>query len=823
MCILKRNIKRLLLVLVAFALSFGLIGCKEQEKEPTLQETLESAVGSIVMENIATLASNLVLPEKAGGEYDIVWTISESEYAIITTNRSGAPMIKVSRPESAEGYKAFVVTATISKDGATASREWEGYVKPLAEGIQVMTAAEIKAADVNTKVLITGKVLIVCKSAGFWVADETGAVYVYGSVGDVQPGDTVIVTGDKTFYYSLTEIENPGITIDEEGDGTYPYAEVATVGTVDEIFTFESTDQSKYGKVMTIEGTVVDDPQGAYTYGIQDFKSGKAVTVYDSNTNKDALDKLKEMKGQYIKATVVVYDFHSNGYWRVLAIASEIEAAEIPVMSDQEKVATTKEQLTSSFDGKTIFADIALPTTNDFEGLTISWASDKPEVLSAAGVKGTSSEIENVVKLTATITSGTVTDTVEVSINVFMLAKTNVKYALYTCDLGGATVWLEGKIVALDVDGYFYLADEAGVIYVRTKLPEGVVLGDSVKVIGNTTTYTSSGKQYTRQMTATSIAKLETEVTPIAAIPATIADFPVLEAENKVLTELANAQIKGNSAYGKIIEITGYVQTRGSYGNIYLCETAEETSTGIYYYYKSIDQDAIKALAGKLVKFTCVVYDASGSDGWRLGSCLSYEEVTAPIAFEPTPGAITIAEAVAAAKDTEVIIEGVVKYASVGNGIIVEDATGSIFVYDKTLTGFVPGDKVSVAGKKGEYNSGPQLGTATVTRKGTGSYVYHYDTNTLAEVNAMSNADKTIFGKVFKITGTLVASGNYVNIKFGDVTQNLYNDAHNLSILKPLVGEEVELLVVIYNYYSKNAVYNLFPIAETIKVITPAA
>jgi hypothetical protein len=41
--------------------------------------------------------------------------------------------------------------------------------------------------------------------------------------------------------------------------------------------------------------------------------------------------------------------------------------------------------------------------------------------------------------------------------------------------------------------------------------------------------------------------------------------------------------------------------------------------------------------------------------------------------------------------------------------------------------------------------------------------------------------------------------------------------------LKPLVGEEVELLVVIYNYYSKNAVYNLFPIAETIKVITPAA
>ena len=67
------------------------------------------------------------------------------------------------------------------------------------------------------------------------------------------------------------------------------------------------------------------------------------------------------MKGQYVKATIIVYDYHSNGYWRVLAIASEIEAAEVPVLSDQEKVASTKEQLTAAFDGKTIYADIALP------------------------------------------------------------------------------------------------------------------------------------------------------------------------------------------------------------------------------------------------------------------------------------------------------------------------------------------------------------------------------------------------------------------------------------------------------------------------------
>ena len=137
--ILKRNAKRLLLVLIAFALSFGLVGCKPEDGEPTLKETLETAIGGVVMGNIATLASNLVLPEKAGGEYDIVWTISESEFATLAMNRSGQPMIKVSRPESTGGYKKFVITGTITKEGVSASREWEGSVKPHYDGNLVLT------------------------------------------------------------------------------------------------------------------------------------------------------------------------------------------------------------------------------------------------------------------------------------------------------------------------------------------------------------------------------------------------------------------------------------------------------------------------------------------------------------------------------------------------------------------------------------------------------------------------------------------------------------------------------------------------------------
>ncbi|MDD3171279.1 MAG: hypothetical protein PHO86_03040 [Bacilli bacterium] len=823
MSFMKSNAKRLFLVLVAFALCFGLIGCKEVSDEPTLQETLESAVGSIVMDkSIGTLSSNLVLPEKAAGEYEITWTIAENAYASIAENRDGVPMIKISRPEASVGYQKFVIVATITKDDASATREWEGYVKPLAEGIEILDAAGVKAAELNTSLLIQGTVMIVCKSAGFWVADETGAVYVYGATGDVQPGDVVSVTGSKTLYYSLVEIENPGITIDEEGTGTYPYAEKATAGTADTIIGLDSTVQANYGTLYTIEGTVISDVNsgGSYTYGIKDFKTGNSVTVYDSCTNADALETLGTKLGQYIKLTVVVYDLHSNGYWRVLAINSTIEDATIPTISDNEKVSTTKTQLINDLEGKILYADVNLPTTNDFEGLTISWASDKPEVLSAEGVKGTSTEIENAVKLTATITAGAVTEVVEINVNVFMLAKTTVTNALYTCDNGGDTVWLEGKIIALDVDGYFYLADETGVIYVRTKLTD-VALGDSVKVIGKTTYYDGKGKQWTRQMTATSITKLETEVTPIAAVPATIADFPAIENEGGVLTAAGLAAVKAHSAYGRIIEITGYVQTRGSQGDIYLCETAEETSAGVCYYYKSINQTEIKALVGKLVKFTCAVYDGAGAAGWRLGSCLSYEEVTTPIVNEPTAGAVTVAAVIAAEKDAAVTVDAVVKYIYSGNGIVIEDATGSIYVYGKTISGVKVGDKVSVTGTKGEYKEAPQIANPTVTVKATGTYTYTYEVTTLAELNAMSYEDKTIFGKVFKIVGTPVASGNFINIKSGEVTLNLFNDTFNKSVLADYVDVEIEMLVVVYQF--SNGTYNLFPIVSTIVSTTPAA
>src|SRR5574344_1553001 len=101
MSFIRNNARKLMILIIALVLCFGFAGCnKDSEKD----DVLETAVAGIVMDkSIGTLASNLVLPEKAAGKYPITWTIEANDYAEIGTNREGLQMIKISRPESSKG------------------------------------------------------------------------------------------------------------------------------------------------------------------------------------------------------------------------------------------------------------------------------------------------------------------------------------------------------------------------------------------------------------------------------------------------------------------------------------------------------------------------------------------------------------------------------------------------------------------------------------------------------------------------------------------------------------------------------------------------
>ena len=131
---------------------------------------------------------------------------------------------------------------------------------------------------------------------------------------------------------------------------------------------------------------------------------------------------------------------------------------------------------------------------------------------------------------------------------------------------------------------------------------------------------------------------------------------------------------------------------------------------------------------------------------------------------EPTPGdAMTIAEAIAAADNTGVVIENATVIGIYGRGALVQDTTGKLLAYSGSAVDVVVGDVVKVEGTMSTYGGLRQIGgTVTFTKTGTTSYTY-------PAPKAMDGAafDAYLSNPVIEYveyTGTLAISGYYYNV-----------------------------------------------------------
>ena len=131
---------------------------------------------------------------------------------------------------------------------------------------------------------------------------------------------------------------------------------------------------------------------------------------------------------------------------------------------------------------------------------------------------------------------------------------------------------------------------------------------------------------------------------------------------------------------------------------------------------------------------------------------------------EPNPDdTYTIAEAIAAADNTDVVIENATVIGIYGRGALLEDATGRILAYSGSPVDVVVGDVVKVEGTMSTYGGLRQIGgTVTFTKSGTTSYTY-------PSPKAMDGAafDAYLSNPVIEYveyTGTLAISGYYYNV-----------------------------------------------------------
>ena len=65
----------------------------------------------------------------------------------------------------------------------------------------------------------------------------------------------------------------------------------------------------------------------------------------------------------------------------LMILPDTIEEIEEPELTDEEKVDLAVDYLTATYDGKTFYNDLDL-ITKDARNVTISWSSNKPNVIS---------------------------------------------------------------------------------------------------------------------------------------------------------------------------------------------------------------------------------------------------------------------------------------------------------------------------------------------------------------------------------------------------------------------------------------------------------
>lgn len=128
----------------------------------------------------------------------------------------------------------------------------------------------------------------------------------------------------------------------------------------------------------------------------------------------------------------------------------------------------------------------------------------------------------------------------------------------------------------------------------------------------------------------------------------------------------------------------------------------------------------------------------------------------------PIEGAVTIAEAIAAADNTAIVIENATVIGVYSRGVLVEDTTGKLLVYAGSAVSANVGDVVKVEGSMATYGGLRQVASPTVTV--TGSTTYTYPTAEVMDGAAMDAYLSNPVVKYVEYTGTLAISGYYYNV-----------------------------------------------------------
>ena len=517
--------KKLLSILVLACLClFGLFACGEEKNE--LPDDLKEAkdyVENLYKNDKLETSADFTRPA-IYKDVTLEWSVNVSDDKVKVVSAADNKTVTIDVDEESDEDIAYVLKVVIkNKDGKTAELTWEHKVPKL----QILTWDQYFALEKDKNVAVEGIVTAIigkANGAGYnclYLQDKEnkGAYYVYGATADpsaadsgIKVGMTVRCTGLKDIYSGTHEIKNGSFKVVDET--------IKTVTPVDytDLFTAakdvkDSSITAAQGLLVTLKGVTIDsvtESSGYYNFKLAGKESyiriSSSVCPLSKEDQKTFIANFKSHIGYTANATGVICVYNDNFYLTPVSVYA-FEYLSLPVLDDAGMVAFEKDHLSLDEkieEAKTI--NLALKGAG-YDAVTISWASsnDKVAKISEDGkLTYVLPDETTEVTLTATLTSGEVTDTKEIKVTVVaptFKTLTSAEFAtIFELADGGAFTEkraLAGTIVSIDTEyneGYNNITvtikpelatdDEHNLQCYRMKGGAGLAVGDLIVVNG---------------------------------------------------------------------------------------------------------------------------------------------------------------------------------------------------------------------------------------------------------------------------------------------------------------------------------------------------
>jgi hypothetical protein len=525
------------------------------------QEKVDADTAALFVEEGAVY-DDLVLPTSGPNGTTITWSSNDTDYI----SDDGV----VTRPAPGSGDKVVVLTATVTLNGISSTKEFEFRV---VEDVEVNTIADIKANnEPGDNILVRALVLGLFQEGtykGYYIYDGTGFMYVHvgTQTPTVEVGKVYQIAGGYDKYYGMPQLASPTEETEISQTIDWPAPHVLTIADI--IAYTNIVDPVHFSEYINITGTVTYD--GTYYY-LEDENGNKV----ELNNDSDISLLIPEL-GKSVTINGFYHSYHSAHGNHQISFTGKAEDLVVNELSDADALAA--DVATIALPEISAF-DITLPTEGVNGTVFTNWASSDTSVYANDGTFVAFGTTETTVTFTATATRGTATETISVDVVVPMEYTISEALQLAADD----NLVVTGVVYSESYYGFHIWADGNYIFVNDTAYLDAIELGDEITIAGYV-----GGFYHDMMQLKTSSYEINSQGN---ALP------------TRIVVDLS-AAIAGEIPDGSLITVTGQIAViTETYTNVYI---QDAVGNKVMIHYHSNDGE-LEAYDGQVVTVDLLVY-----------------------------------------------------------------------------------------------------------------------------------------------------------------------------------------------------------------------